>query len=598
VKKDMGTEYTRIAIIDKDKCQPKNCNYLCYRSCPPVRMGQEAIVIDEKTYNTPIINENLCTGCGICPHKCPTKAIKIINIGVKMSEPLHQFGKNSFRLYSLPFPEKGHITGIIGRNGAGKSTSINILSGSLVPNLGDYKEKGDINKVIEYFRGKSIQNHFIDLKNKKVNIAYKIQKVEEIPKYFDKPIIELLTSVNNNTDQLNEIVNELDLASLLNKKPQEISGGELQKVSIAATLLKNASIYFLDEYTTFLDIKQRFKIAKLLHKKVNPENSIMLIEHDLAILDYASDFIQIMFGTKAAYGVSSNKKTTKKGINEFLEGFLKEENIRIREHQIEFKSLKDSTTIKRETLYSYPDLRKKLGEFKLEIKEGELKTSEVIGILGPNAIGKTTFIKILAGEIEPDNLELKNKLKISYKPQYINLDNNQLVFELFINKETDNDLFNAEIKNQFEIEPLMELKIGDLSGGELQKVAIAYSLSRYCDIYLIDEPSAFLDIEQRLIIANVIKSVINKSGRSALVVDHDLLFIDYISDRILLFEGIPGKEGIANKIDTIENSFNKFLKTQDITFRKDPDTKRPRANKPESQKDQEQKKDNKYYYTL
>jgi len=592
------TEYTRIAIIDKDKCQPKNCNYLCYRSCPPVRMGEDAIVIDEKVYKTPIINENLCTGCGICPNKCPTKAIKIINIGVKMSEPLEQFGKNSFRLYSLPFTEKGYITGIIGRNGSGKSTAINILSGALIPNLGDYSEPADIDKVIEYFRGKSIQKHFQDLKNKEVTIAYKIQKVEDIPKYFDKKIIELLTSVSPSTEELERIINELDLKDILEKRPKEISGGELQKVSIAATLLKKASIYFLDEYTTFLDIKQRFKIARLLHERINQDNSIMLIEHDLAILDYASDFVQVMFGTKGAYGISSNKKTTKKGINEFLGGFLKEENIRIRDHEIEFRSLKEETNIKRDILFSYPNLEKKLGDFSLEVKEGNIKTAEVIGILGANAIGKTTFIKLIAGEIEPENTKLDNKLKVAYKPQYINYDNDKMVFELFMGKDVDNDIFNSEIKGHLELEPLMEQKISELSGGELQKIAIAHILSKVCDIYLIDEPSAFLDIEQRLVIANVIKSVISKTGRSAFVVDHDLLFVDYISDRVLLFEGKPGHYGTANKIDTIENSFNRFLIEQDITFRKDPDTKRPRANKPGSQKDQEQKKDNKYYYTL
>jgi len=561
-------------------------------------MGEDAIVIDEKTYKVPIINENLCTGCGICPNKCPTKAIKIINIGVKMGEPIQQFGKNSFRLYSLPFTEKGYITGIIGRNGSGKSTAINILSGALIPNLGNYNQPGDIDKVIEYYRGKAIQKHFQDLKNKEVTIAYKIQKVEDIPKYFDKEIIELLESISPGKEELNKVIKELDLQDILKKRPKEISGGELQKVSIAATLLKKASIYLLDEFTTFLDIKQRFKIARLLHEKINPENSIMLIEHDLAILDYTSDFVQVMFGTKGGYGISSNKKTTKKGINEFLGGFLKEENIRIRDHEIEFRSLKEGTIIKRETLFTYPELKKSLGDFNLEVKAGNIKTSEIIGILGANAIGKTTFIKLIAGEIDPENTKIDNKLKVAYKPQYINFDNNTQVFELFMDKNIDNDIFTSEIKNQLELEPIMEQKISELSGGELQKVAIANTLSKICDIYLIDEPSAFLDIEQRLVIASVIKRVINKTGRSAFVVDHDLLFVDYISDRVLLFEGIPGQQGTANQIDTIENSFNKFLCEQDITFRKDPDTKRPRANKPGSQKDQEQKKENRYYYTL
>jgi ATP-binding cassette subfamily E protein 1 len=592
-------KYTRIAIIDKDKCQPKACNYLCHRVCPVVRMGENAIEITNKEkWSPPIINEELCTGCGICPNKCPFNAIKIVNIGINFSQPIHQYGKNSFRIYSLPNIQKGEITGIIGRNGTGKTTAINIISGNLIPNLGNYNEPSDINKIIEYYKGKNIQKHFIDIKNKKVNIAYKLQKVEDIPKLFDKPIIELLKLISKEKNKLKKIIKELELEKIINKKTSEVSGGELQKVAIAATLLKDANIYIFDEYSTFLDIKQRFKIAKLLKSKTNLNNSILLIEHDLAILDYISNHIQIMFGSKAAYGLSSNKKTTKKGINEFLEGFLKEENMRIRDYEIQFLGIKNTDIKNKDLLIKYPKLEKKLGDFSLEVKEGKINKAEIIGVLGANAIGKTTFIKMIAGELKPDNTIIDMKLKVAYKPQYIKYDENLLVMDLFNKNDIDKAIFNAEIKNQLELDPIMNQKIKNLSGGELQKVAIAYVLSKETDIYLLDEPSAFLDIEQRLLVANVIKSIINKKEKSALIVDHDLLFIDYISDRILLFEGIPSKKGVANKIDSIENSFNKFLKEQEITFRQDPQTKRPRANKLGSQKDEEQKKENKYYFTI
>jgi ATP-binding cassette subfamily E protein 1 len=596
----MATEYTRIAVIDKNKCQPKACNYLCHRVCPPVKMGEDAIEItNRENWTPPVINESLCTGCGICPHKCPFKAITIINTGIKFGDPIHQYGQNSFRVYSLPSSEKGFITGLIGINGSGKTTSINILSGNLVPNLGAYDEKEDIDKVIEYYRGKNIQKNFIEIKEKKLSFAYKIQKVEEIPKVFKKSIKELLENISKDKEYYEKIIKELEIEKLLLKTPTEVSGGELQRIAIAACLLKEAQLYFFDEYTTFLDIKQRFKIAKILREKINENNSIMLIEHDLAILDYISDFVQIMFGRKNAYGQSSNKKTTKKGINEFLEGFLKEENIRIRDYKIEFSSAKYATEKRIETtLAKYPSFKKTLGEFNLEVEEGEIKKGEIIGVLGQNAIGKTTFIKILAGEIKADDKELDIKLKVSYKPQYIDLNEEITVQELFLKKEINQDIFNSEIRRQLDIDSIIDQEINQLSGGELQKVAIAYTLSKDADIYLIDEPSAFLDVEQRLIVSNVIKSVILKTEKSALVVDHDLLFVDYISDRVLLFQGEASVKGFANKIDKIEASFNKFLKEQNMTFRQDPDTKRPRANKPDSQKDKEQRKDNSYYYTI
>lgn len=587
----------RIAIIDKNKCQPKNCNYLCKNLCPGVRMGEETIIVDPLLI-FPIIDESLCTGCGICQNRCPYKAITIINIGFSLSNPLHQYGKNQFRLFSLPIIENGYVVGVVGRNGAGKTTAFNILSGNLLANFGNYNEKADLEKTLEYFKGKALYTHFENIKDKKIKVSYKIQKVEDIPKVFNKPISELLDNISKDKESKEKIIKELELEEILHKTPQEISGGELQRVAIASTLLKDANLYFFDEYTTFLDIKQRFRIAKILRQKINENNAMLLIEHDLAILDYISDFTHIFFGQKQAYGLCSNKKTTKKGINEFLDGFLKEENIRIREHNIVFNHSLEKIITRTQEYFKYPDFEKTLGSFKLNVKEGCVNKGEVIGILGQNAIGKTTFIKIISGleKAERDNLDLN--LKISYKPQYIDLDPEKTVRELFTGKEIDQETYALDLKKQLELETLYDQKIAELSGGELQKVAIAYCLSKEADVYLIDEPSAFLDVELRLVVSNAIKNITNRLEKCAFVVDHDLLLLDYISDRVLLFTGKAGKEGKAEEILSTQEAFNKFLKEEDLTFRQDPDTKRPRANKPNSQKDKEQKQENKYYYAL
>jgi ATP-binding cassette subfamily E protein 1 len=562
-------------------------------------MDEETIIVEPGNLY-PIIDESLCTGCGICQNRCPQKAISIINIGMELDDPLHQYGKNQFRLFSLPTIEKGFITGVIGKNGAGKTTAINILSGTLVPNFGDYTKKGNVDDVIEYFRGKAIQTHFEDLKNNKITIAYKIQKVEDIPKVYHKKISELINGISKDEKEKKIIIKELELEKLLDKTPQEISGGELQRVAIASVLLKKANLYYFDEYSTFLDIKQRFRIAKILREKITEDTSMLLIEHDLAILDYLSDFVHVFFGQKQAYGISSNKKTTKKGINEFLDGFLKEENIRIRTYNIVFSSAQDKTITKRQMFFEYPSFFKTLGSFKLTVDSAKVNKGEVIGILGANAIGKTTFIKVLAGLEKPDSAEqaMDIKLKVSYKPQYIDYDPETNIRDLFMDKEINQEIFASELKRQLDLESLFNQKISELSGGELQRVAVAHCLAKTADIYLIDEPSAFLDVELRLTVSAAIKNVITKTEKCAFVVDHDLLLLDYISDRMLLFDGTSGINGNAKSITEVQDAFNSFLKAEDMTFRQDPETKRPRANKLGSRKDQEQKKENKYYYTI
>ncbi len=212
---------------------------------------------------------------------------------------------------------------------------------------------------------------------------------------------------------------------------------------------------------------------------------------------------------------------------------------------------------------------------------------EILGILGPNATGKTTFVRMLAVDIEPDNSKIDLKLKVSYKPQYIK-PKEELVLSLKL---------KPDLIERFGIKFLMEKKLNELSGGELQRVAIAACLSKDCEIYLLDEPSAYLDVEERLKFAKYIKKFAAEKEVSVLVVDHDILLIDYISDRLMVFSGESGKRGIASEPMNLRDGMNKFLREMDITFRRDPETGRPRANKPDSVKDRGQRGRGEYYYS-
>ena len=234
----------------------------------------------------------------------------------------------------------------------------------------------------------------------------------------------------------------------------------------------------------------------------------------------------------------------------------------------------------------WPELKIKLGKFELDASQGKINEKEVIGILGENATGKTTFVKTLAGEIKADNYE--KELKIAYKPQYIEASEELVMLAL---KKCD--------KNQIkplELEPLMQKKLSELSGGELQRAIIAKTLYEDADLYLIDEPSAYLDVEQRLIVSRLIKDNIFLKEKSAIVVDHDLLFLDHISSNLMVFDGNPAVRGLAKGPFSMKNGMNLFLKNINITLRRDQETHRPRINKLDSQLDKQQKKSGNYYY--
>ncbi|MEM0372348.1 MAG: ATP-binding cassette domain-containing protein, partial [archaeon] len=315
----------------------------------------------------------------------------------------------------------------------------------------------------------------------------------------------------------------------------------------------------------------------------------------LAVLDYLADYVHVLYGKPGAYGVVSALRAARAGINEFLDGFLKAENTRIRDYSIRFEVRPPGGAWKSKQKLVYSPFEKKYRSFSLEAEGGEIVRGEVIGILGPNAIGKSTFMRVLAGSEKPDAGEPNFTVKVSYKPQYVDFKDSITVSEhIYSQNDFDKDLFEAEIKPI--VSDLSEKRLDKLSGGEAQRVAIAAALSKKCDVILLDEPSAFLDIEQRFRLSHIIKRMTEKKEVTTLTIDHDILFQDLVSNRVMIFEGEPGKRGHAKKPESMADGMNDFLSSMKITFRRDPDSGRPRMNKPGSQMDEEQKKNGKYYY--
>ena len=581
----------RIAVLLKDRCQPRNCASECIKYCPRVRSGDETIIMGEE--GKPVISEELCVGCGICVHKCPFDAVKIIGLPEELKgEIVHQFGKNGFRLFRLPVPKEGRITGILGPNGIGKTTAVKILSGELVPNMGHYrKRKPKWESALEKFAGTETGDYLKKVADKGIETALKPQYVDKISDAFDGRVKDLLKNVN---EKIGDVAEQLEISSVLNQNIKTLSGGELQRVAIAATMLKEADIYFFDEPSSYLDIYQRLKIAKVI-RKLSETKQVVVIEHDLAILDFIADNVHLMYGSEGAYGVVTLPKAVRNAINTYLSGFLKEENIRFRDREIIFEGKPPRKEWGSEVLMEFDDLEKKYDSFLLKTKSGAIHNGEVIGIVGPNATGKTTFVKMLAGTVEPSKGKVTS-VKVSYKPQYLRADYEGTVKEL-LHEKTDESFFKAEIERPLNLKNLYNQNVKELSGGEIQRVAVALALSREADIYLIDEPSAYLDSNQRMETAKTIRRVMEKTGKSAMIVDHDVYFVDMVSDSIMVFSGEPGRNGFAKGPFDMKTGMNMFLKNVEITFRRDGETNRPRINKPDSRLDREQKEKGEYYYT-
>ncbi|MBS3152673.1 ribosome biogenesis/translation initiation ATPase RLI [Candidatus Woesearchaeota archaeon] len=588
-----------IAVVEKSKCHPNKCQHECMKYDPINKSGGEGFHLG-LSGKSEISEEVVMEVHKICAKKCPFQAIHIINLPERLKEePIHKYGKNSFELFSLPIIKPNIIVGIIGRNGIGKSSSLQILTGNIKPNLGFYDKQISESEVIKKYSNTWLAEYFQKLIKKEVKVSYKPQRVELLVQLYNNHKVHDLLNKVDERNIIKNLMSELDISNISERKIEELSGGELQRVAIVAAAAKDADVYYFDEPSSFLDITHRIKAAKLI-RKLSEKASVIVVEHDLATLDYISDEIQIVYGEPACYGIFSQSKGVRRGINDYMEGMFPEENIRFRKYPIRFSERPVERFVSKDILFSFPELEKHYEIFKLKTAAGAIHKGEVMAIMGANGLGKSTFLKLISGIETPDK-GVMEKLKISYKPQYLE-QNIEGTVEEHLKKiagpEFLSGWYKTNILEKLNIEPILHNQISELSGGELQKIHIAACLSKQnTDIIAMDEPSAFIDVEDRLSTAEIIKDFVINKEIAAIIVDHDIQFIDYLADSMLIFEGIPAKEGHVYGPVQKREGMNHVLKNLDITYRRDKLTGRPRINKPGSQLDQEQRYKGEYYYT-
>eukprot|EP00560_Eucampia_antarctica_P008303 CAMPEP_0197826710 /NCGR_PEP_ID=MMETSP1437-20131217/3620_1 /TAXON_ID=49252 ORGANISM="Eucampia antarctica, Strain CCMP1452" /NCGR_SAMPLE_ID=MMETSP1437 /ASSEMBLY_ACC=CAM_ASM_001096 /LENGTH=660 /DNA_ID=CAMNT_0043427259 /DNA_START=179 /DNA_END=2161 /DNA_ORIENTATION=+ len=632
---DKGEEQvalTRIAIISAEKCKPKKCRQECKKSCPVVKLGKLCIEVGPKS-KLAFISEPLCIGCGICVKRCPFEAINIINLPKDLARnTTHRYGPNSFKLHRLPMPRPGQVLGLVGTNGIGKSTALKILAGKLKPNLGRFDTPPDWEEILVHFRGSDLQNYFTKVLEDTMKATIKPQYVDHIPRAIRGTVGDILKTKDERSeaegwDVLDWATTEGELKHVMEREVGVLSGGELQRFAIAAVAVQQADVYMFDEPSSYLDVKQRLTAAHMIrnileHGEYGTRRYVLVVEHDLAVLDYLSDYVCVIYGGPGAYGVVTMPFSVRVGINAFLAGFIPTENLRFRDEALSFKVSEradDNDDSKNDTMksYSYPAMtktqRNKKSKFILHVETGSFTDSEIIVLLGENGTGKTTFVRMLAGLLKSDEqVKLENDgyeyeamkagvpdLNVSYKPQKISPKFKGTVRELLhkrIRESYIHPQFNSDVMKPLIIDNIIDNGVQTLSGGELQRLAITMALGTPADVYLLDEPSAFLDSEQRINCAKVIKRFIMHAKKTAFVVEHDFIMATYLACRVVVYTGQPGIEATATSPQSLLGGMNQFLKSLEVTFRRDPTNFRPRINKRGSQKDMEQKASGNYFF--
>ena len=537
--------------------------------------------------------------------------------------------KTSFQL------DSGEKVGLIGRNGAGKSSFLKILAG--VQKLDDGQIIVQNNLKIVYVP----QESFFD-KDATVfdTVAEGLGEIRDLLRRYHHVSHEL---ENGSSEALLKELNELqleieakdgwkldaavkqtlgELGLPENEKIGNLSGGQKKRVALAQAWVQKPDVLLLDEPTNHLDIDAIIWLENLLKAF---EGSLVVITHDRRFLDnIATRIVELDRGILRSYPSSFSKYSEKKAQelaveaehNRLFDKFHAQEEAWIRKG-IEARRTRNEGRVRRleELRRQRAERRNVQGQVNFKLDSGEksgkiiaelehasfaygdkvimdkfsaiLQRSDKIGLIGPNGIGKTTFLKLILGELQPTygRIRIGSKQEVAYFDQFRSaLNENDTVFYTL---GQGNDYVEVGGKKKHVMSYLEDFlfhparaqsPVSSLSGGERNRLLLAKLFTRPANILVLDEPTNDLDIDTQELLEDLLRDY----QGTVFLVSHDRMFLDNVITQSIVFEGQGHlKEYIGGYQDYIDakSREEKIQTTAAPKITAEPEKAKPKANR-------------------
>ncbi|UZR93753.1 ABC-F family ATP-binding cassette domain-containing protein [Chondrinema litorale] len=486
--------------------------------------------------------------------------------------------------------EKGQKAALVAANGTGKTTLLNIISGKDTPDNGAVAFNKEISFEIleqdpDFLDNETIRDYLFRGDNQMLKAVVTYETV--LDSYEQDPSEENLEALNDATTQmemlkawdyeskLKEVITKLRVPKL-DQQVKTLSGGQKKRVALSRVLIAEPDFLILDEPTNHLDLDMIEWLEQFLARQ---NLTLLLVTHDRYFLDrICNEIIEIenqkLFRHKGNYSAYlANKaereeqlqRETDKAKNlmrkelDWIRRMPKARGTKAKYRVDAFEGIKEKASANTDSksmevevnmsrmgkkVMEIYDLQKSFGDFPI-VKDFSyvFKRRERIGIVGPNGVGKSTFLNMLTGKIKPDSGKIDHGETIVfgyYTQSGIQLEEEKKVIEVVsdiaevIEQADGSKITASQMLQKFLFPPKQQYDfVSKLSGGERRRLYLLTVLMKNPNFLILDEPTNDLD----LLTLNVLEDFLLNFPGCIIIVSHDRYFMDKLTDHLFIFEG-------------------------------------------------------------